>query len=162
MNVLFFPKDPKLKIQRQIRDASPLWATLTLKWKRQELLGALEFNLCYWSWCEMPYSLPEGSQFFIRGIISGNHNQSCIFSLSTQGRLFNPCPEGCVVIMLVSVCECEWVYLSVLCMCVWFCILWSWAQPVSSWRENRDHGQSQMRSRLGAMGNYTYVQYRHS
>lgn len=45
--------------------------------------------------------------FFIKRIISGNHNQPCIFSLSTQGRLFSRRPEGRVVIMSVSVCE--WV-----------------------------------------------------
>lgn len=77
----------------------------TLKRTRQELLFAPEFNLCYWSWCVLSLR-----NLFIRGLISGNHNQPCIFSLSTQGRLFNPHPEGDVVIVLVCVC--------VLCMCV--------------------------------------------
>lgn len=55
--------------------------------------------------------------FFIKGIISGNHYQPCIFSLSSHVRLFSPCPEGCVVIMLVSVCECVTVCLCFVCMC---------------------------------------------
>lgn len=53
--------------------------------------------------------------FIITGIISSNHNQPGIFSLSAQGRLFSLCPGGCVVILLVFVCEREWVYL---CLCV--------------------------------------------
>ncbi len=59
--------------------------------------------------------------FFVKGIISGNHNQPCIFSLSTQGRLFSPCPEGCVVIMLVSVCE--WVGVCLCLVCMRVCVL---------------------------------------
>lgn len=121
----------------QAGGASRMLAMLqTLKLK-EELQGALEFNLCHWSQNEAPCSLPQGfASFFLKRIISGNHNQPWISFLSSQERLFSPCPEGCVVIILsVS-------------MSVFVCVLESQHRQWDLWGKNQGCRQGQMKNRL--------------